>query len=179
MEQRLVDLLHDARRWSDCGVDYLPTLGCSICGKGCVPLCGLGFNRRITPMELKDVVLKSRKTMLETGRTAHPMQLQIVSATEPVIVFEKAMDCIEERLIPGSGTQWVFTRPIPTASGLVCKDCDACTVCHAPTEQTVRLGGRRLKVCAACMDACSVCGQAKARHHGCCAGLGGKYFKTE
>lgn len=177
MEQRLVDLIHGARRWADKGRDFLPTLACSACGKGCVPLCGLGLNRKTTPMELKDVVVKSRKSMLDTGRTVRPMQLQFVSGTDTVIMFEKAMDCIEERDIPGHGRQWVFVKPIPTMAGLLCRDCAVCTLCGMPTQDAVRHQGRPMKMCAACADACAVCGQAKVKHHPCCEGLGKKYLK--
>lgn len=179
MEQRLIDLLHHARRWSDRGVDYLPTLGCSVCGKGCLPLCGLGMNRKISPMETKDIHVKSRKCMLETGKTVHPMNLQFVSGTEPVIMFEKAMDCVEEREVPGHGPQWVFVKPIPTMAGLVCRECEGCAICRSPTPDTVRYHGKRIKICQECTDACSVCGQAKTRHHGCCEGLGAKYFPAD
>ena len=68
MEQRLVELIHSAKGWTEHGKDCLPTLTCSSCGKGCMPLCGLGLNRKVSPMEMKDVVLKSRKCMIETGR---------------------------------------------------------------------------------------------------------------
>ena len=128
-------------------------------------------------MEVKDVVVKTRKSMLETGKTPLPMQIQFVTGTEIVIMLEKAMDCIEERTIPGhDGKQWVFVKPIPTTAGLLCRDCSVCTLCHAPTEDTVRHQGRRLKLCVACMDDCSVCRQAKVKHHPCCEGQAKKYF---
>lgn len=177
MEQRLTDMIHDARRWTDTNRDYLPTLGCSKCEKGCMPLCGLGVQRRITPMETKDIVLRSRKTMLETGKHTRPMQLQLVTSTEIVIACERALDCIEEREIPGHGKQWVFTRPIPTLCGLVCKDCKACTLCGCDaSNEDVRhpQGFKRIKVCTMCTDFCTECGQGKVRHHACCKGLGRK-----
>ena len=175
MEQRLVDLMHDARRWTDLGRDYLPTLGCSKCGLGCMPLCGMGLIRNITPMETKDVILKSRKTMLETGKHVRPMNIQLISSADIVIACEKALDCIEEREIPGKGKQWVFIKPIPTASGLTCKDCQACVLCCANAKDEIRHQGKRIRVCVACMDACTACQQAKVRHHSCCVGIGGQY----
>jgi len=178
MEQRLLDLLHDARRWTDASRDYLPTIGCSKCGKGCLPLCGLGVQRRTTPMETKDVVLKSRKTMLETGKPARQTHLQLVSSADVVIACERALDCIEEREIPGHGRQWVFVRPIPTLCGLVCRECKACTLCgDAASEEEVRHHqGKRIKVCASCADVCAACQQSKVRHHACCVGLGGRHL---
>jgi hypothetical protein len=176
MEQRLIDMIHAARRWTDGHNDYLPTLGCSKCGVGCVPLCGLGLNRTMTQMEMKDVTLKSRKTMMETGKKIHPTVLQFVSSTETVIACEKALDCIEQRNIPGQGLQWVFVKPIPTLSGLICKECKACVLCNAPAYNEVRHSGRRITVCDMCIETCSTCQQPKVRHHTCCVGLGGTYF---
>jgi hypothetical protein len=77
MEQLLVHLIDDAKRWADKGRDYLPTLGCSSCGKGCMPLCGLGINRKVSPMENKDIVLQTRKTMLEIGKNSQSVTLQV------------------------------------------------------------------------------------------------------
>jgi hypothetical protein len=173
-----VDLMHDARRWTDIGRDYLPMIGCSKCGKGCLPLCGLGMNRRISPMETKDVVLKSRKTMLETGKRVPPMQIQLVTSADVVISCETALDCIEEREIPGHGRQWVFVRPIPTISGLVCKECQACTLCGATAsnEEVRHHQGKRIKVCTSCSDVCSMCNQSKVRHHACCVGLSSRFL---
>ena len=168
MEQRLVDLIHDARRWADAGRDYLPMLGCSSCSSGCMPLCGLGLTRKVTPMETKDVVLKSRSTMLEVGKTMRPTALQLVSSVDIVISCERALDCIEEREIPGHGKQWVFVKPIPTLSGLVCKDCQTCALCGSAARDEVRYQNKRIKACASCTDICSVCQQAKLRHHICC-----------
>jgi len=170
MDQRLIDLIHDAKRWTDGhGTDYLPTLGCSACGNGCMPLCGLGLNRRMTPMEHKDVVLKTRKTMLETGRMTYPVTMQFVTGADIVIMCEKALDCIEERPIAGKGTQWVFTRPIPTMSGLICKDCSkVCALCQSPTTNIVKHKGRPLPMCSRCTDLCKACEQPKPKHHGCC-----------
>lgn len=176
MEQRLVDLIHHARRWGDGGRDYLPTLGCSKCGIGCMPLCGLGLNRKITPMETKEVKLKSRKTMLETGKNVHPLQMSFVTGTDVVIMCERALDCIEEREIQGNGKQWVFVKPIPTLSGLVCKDCQACVLCGSSASEEARHNGKRIKVCIECADRCPTCQQTKVRHHSCCSGLGRRYF---
>ena len=173
-----MDLMHDARRWADMGRDYLPMLGCSKCGKGCLPLCGLGLHRKVTPMENKDVVLKSRKTMLETGKHTRPMHIQLVTSADVVIACEKALDCIEERDIPGHGRQWVFVRPIPTLCGLVCKECKSCTLCGsiASEEEVRHHQGKRIKVCTSCSDLCSVCQQGKVRHHACCTGLNDRYL---
>jgi hypothetical protein len=176
MEQRLIDMIHAARRWTDGHNDYLPTLGCSKCGVGCMPLCGLGLNRTMTQMEMKDVTLKSRKTMMETGKKIHPTVIQFVSSTDTVIACEKALDCIEQRTIPGQGLQWVFVKPIPTLSGLICKECKACVLCNAPAYNEVRHNGRRITVCDMCIETCSTCQQPKVRHHTCCIGLGGAYF---
>jgi len=171
-QQRLIDIIHHAKRWTDGHTDYLPTLGCSSCGKGCMPLCGLGLNRRMTPMEHKDVVLKTRKSMLETGRFAYPVNIQFVSGADVVIMYEKAMDCIEERNIQGKGKQWVFTRPIPTMAGLVCKDCAICAICQTPSKEIIKHRGRPLNVCLHCVDQCPGCQQAKLKHHGCCPTTG-------
>jgi hypothetical protein len=176
MEQRLIHLLHDARRWADGNRDYLPTLGCSKCGQGCMPLCGLGLNRKVTPMETKDVTLKSRKAMLETGRNIHPINMHIVSSTDTVIACERALDCIEQREIPGHGAQWVFVKPIPTLSGLICKECQACVLCCGTARDEIRHHGKRIKVCESCADVCPTCQQAKVRHHTCCVGLSGQYW---
>jgi hypothetical protein len=177
MEQRLIDLIHHARRWGDGGRDYLPTLGCSKCGKGCMPLCGLGLNRKITPMETKDVELKTRKSMLETGKNVHPVQMRFVTGTDVVIMCERALDSIEERDLPGKGKQWVFVKPIPTMAGLICKDCTACVLCLSDAgSDEVRHQGKRIKLCMECMDVCAGCQQAKVRHHSCCTPLGRKYF---
>jgi hypothetical protein len=208
MEQRLVDLLNGAQRWSDGGRDFLPTLGCSSCGKGCMPLCGLGINRKVSPMESKDIVLKSRKTMLETGKLVAPVDLQIVSSTGIVIMYERAMDCIHEReeetegagaarLAGGGGglgnkasshppptkkRRWVFTQPIPTMAGLLCADCRVCAVCGQPAEDErdrVKLRGRWVRACAMCVEPCPVCRQGRLKHHNCCENRAtAKYFSS-
>ena len=168
MEQRLVELIHSAKGWTEHGKDCLPTLACSSCGKGCMPLCGLGLNRKVSPMEMKDVVLKSRKCMIETGRSVHPTHIQFVSGTDVTIVCEKALDCIEEREIPGKGRQWIFTKPIPTLTGLLCHDCAVCVLCGDATGEMVKCRGKPTKICVSCMDACGACHQVKVRHHDCC-----------
>ncbi len=87
--ERLIELINEAQRWSEGDCDYLPQLGCSNCGKGCLPLCGLGLNRKVTPLEYKDVVLKSRKMMIETGRRTTPAIVQVFYAiTVHVADFE-------------------------------------------------------------------------------------------
>ena len=179
MEQRLVDLLNEAQRWSADGHDFLPTLGCSVCGKGCMPLCGLGINRKISPMESKDIVLKSRKTMLETGKMICPVDLQIVSCTGIVIMYERALDCIHEREVAGS-RRWIFTQPIPTMAGLLCKECNKCQACGQEILEEgdrVKCKGRWIRVCVMCVEQCSVCAQGKLKHHNCCENKStSKYF---
>jgi hypothetical protein len=184
MEQRLVDLLNDAQRWSDQGRDFLPTLGCSSCGKGCMPLCGLGINRKVSPMESKDIVLKSRKSMLETGKMVSPIDLQIVSCTGIVIMYERALDCIQEREIPnGGGSRWVFTQPIPTMAGLLCSECMKCQACGqdiAGEGDRVKCNGRWIRACPMCCEQCSVCAQGRLKHHNCCENKStAKYFMAE
>jgi hypothetical protein len=185
MDKRLVDLLNHAQRWSDQGRDFLPTLGCSACGKGCMPLCGLGVNRKISPMESKDIVLKSRKTMLETGKLIHPVDLQIVSCTGIVIMYERALDCIQEREVPGKGKRYVFTQPIPTMAGLLCAECKRCQACGGEAEDDadrIKCNGRWMRACAMCVEPCSVCGQGRLKHHACCEGKGqgvSRYFGAQ
>ncbi len=70
-------------------------------------------------MESKDIALKSRKTMFETGKLVRAVDIQIVSCTCIVIMYERALDCIEEREVPGKGRRTVFTQPIPTMAGLL------------------------------------------------------------
>lgn len=172
MEQRLIDLLNDAQRWSSGGRDYLPTFGCSSCGKGCMPLCGLGLNRKISPMEYKDITLKSRKSMMETGKLVSPVDLQIVSCTGIVIMYERALDCIQELEIPnGGGRRWVFTQPIPTMAGLLCSECKKCQACGQDVMDEgdrVKCKGRWIRVCLMCIEQCPVCSQGKLKHHNCC-----------
>jgi hypothetical protein len=184
MEQRLVDLINDAQRWSENGRDFLPTLGCSSCGKGCMPLCGLAVNRKVSPMESKDIVLKSRKTMLETGKLVCPLDLQIVSCTGIVIMYERALDCIHERELPnGGGRRWVFTQPIPTMAGLLCVECRKCQACGQDLldeGDRVKCNGRWIRACAMCVEQCSVCAQGRLKHHNCCESkTTTKYFMAE
>ena len=94
--------------------------------------------------------------------------MQIVTASSVVIVYEKAMDCIEELCEPGKPPRIVFTAPIPTEYGLLCKDCQVCQICGMPTGEVLRHDGCSSKVCLSCTDYCSDCGQGKIRHHICC-----------
>jgi hypothetical protein len=166
--EQVIELIHDARRWSDGVRDYIPELGCSSCGRAVMPLCGLSVNRKVTPFEYKDVVLKSRKMMMETGKHVNPMTVQVISASNVVILYEKAMDCVELIDIPGGEKKLVFTSPIPTAFGLMCKDCMVCQVCYAPAIDRVRCCGSVAKLCNGCMDMCAICKQGKMKHHDCC-----------
>ena len=170
--ERLIELIHDAQRWNDHGRDFMPELGCSRCGKGCMPLCGLGMNRKVTPLEHKDVVLKTRKMMIETGKRMGPTTVQIVTGSAIVIMYERALDCIDEIVstTPDAPPRYVFTAPIPTMCGLLCRDCQVCQICGSPTEERVRLdGGSSARVCLNCTDHCAECGQGKIKHHSCCA----------
>ena len=167
--ERLVELIHDAKRWNEGRRDYMPELGCSKCGKGCMPLCGLGLNRKVTPLEYKDVVLKSRKMMIETGKRVSPLTVQIVTGSAVVIMYEKAMDCIQEISKHGEPTTYIFTAPIPTMCGLLCRDCQVCQLCGVPTEEKLRCDGTPVRVCLECTDFCKECSQGMIRHHTCCA----------
>lgn len=170
--ERLVELINDAQRWNDRGRDFMPELGCSQCGKGCMPLCGLGLNRKVTPHEYKDVVLKSRKMIIETGKRAMPATVQIVTGSAIVIMYEKALDCIDEVITsPGQPPRYVFTAPIPTMCGLLCRDCLVCQICGSPTDEKLPFSGGIARVCLCCTDHCVECGQAKIRHHSCCPGV--------
>jgi hypothetical protein len=120
-------------------------------------------------MESKPVMLHTRKSMLETGKSIHPMQLQFVTGTDVVIICEKALDSIQEREVPGKSSQWVFTKPIPTMTGLLCKECRVCMLCRDPTQETVRCKGQSISLCVSCMQACENCQQIKIKHHLCCA----------
>ena len=183
MDSRLVDLINNAQRWSEHRRDYLPTLGCSACGKGCMPLCGLGVNRKVSPMESKDVVLKSRKTMLETGKLVRPVDIQIISCTGIIIMYERALDSIQEREIPGKGKRNIFIQPIPTMGGLLCKECKKCQLCGQETLEDgdrVKCNGRWIRACAMCVEPCAVCGQGRLKHHNCCDNKAtAKFFDQE
>jgi hypothetical protein len=85
--ERLVELIHDAKRWSEGQRAYIPELGCSVCGKGCMPLCELGMNRKVTPLEYKDVTLKTRKMMIETGKRMSPVTVQVMFLLEITLDF--------------------------------------------------------------------------------------------
>ena len=164
--EKVIELIHDACRWSDGVRDYIPELGCSSCGRAVVPLSGLSVNRKVSPSEYKDVVLKSRKMILETGKYVNPMTVQVVSASNIVVTYERAMDCIETIDTP-YGPKLVFTSPIPT-HGLMCKECMVCQVCGAPAIDQVHCNGFMAKLCDGCMDLCPVCRQGKMKHHECC-----------
>jgi hypothetical protein len=130
MEERLLEVLRNARLWNEHGNEFVPTLGCSKCGNGCMPLCGLGMNPHVSPLETKDLTVKTRKTMLEVGKAVLPTPIQIITSTAIVIQFEAAMECVEDRVSPEDGiNRLLFYRPIPTVSGLLCKDCCVCQVC--------------------------------------------------
>ena len=174
--ERLVELIHDARRWNEGTRDYMPELGCSKCGKGCMPLCGLGLNRKVTPLEHKDVVLKTRKMMIETGRRVSPVTVQIVTGSAIVIMYEKALDCVDEipGATPGEAPRIVFTAPIPTMCGLLCKDCKLCQICGAPTEDKVHADGVLVSLCLGCTEHCADCGHGRIRHHSCCTPSAGR-----
>ena len=88
-----------------------------------------------------------------------------------VIMYEKALECIDEISVPGQPPRHVFTAPIPTMCGLLCKDCQVCQICGTPTEEKIRCDGNLVKVCLGCTDFCTECGQGKIRNHLCCATL--------
>ena len=75
--ERLTELINDAQRWTEGSRDYLPQLGCSKCGNGCLPLCGLGYNRKVSPLEYKDVKLRSRKMAVEISKRRQPAVIQV------------------------------------------------------------------------------------------------------
>ena len=80
-EDVFIQLLRDAQIWNEHGKDYIPIFACSSCGKGCLPLCGVGVDKTIRPVESKDLVFQTRKTMLEVGKPAAPILMQIVTGT--------------------------------------------------------------------------------------------------
>jgi hypothetical protein len=60
-----------------------------------MPLCGLGLNRKVTPMEYKDVMLRSRKMMIETGKRGYPAVVQVrifgsVVVVVVVLIYNRA-----------------------------------------------------------------------------------------
>ncbi len=132
----------------------------------------LGLNHKISPMEYKGITLKSRKSMMETGKLVSPVDLQIVSCTGIVIMYERALDCIQELEIPnGGGRRWVFTQPIPTMAGLLCSECKKCQACGQDVMDEgdrVKCKGRWIRVCLMCIEQCPVCAQGKLKHHNCC-----------
>lgn len=177
MEDQLLEYLRHAARWQESGTDFIPTLGCSKCGKGCMPLCGLGMNPSLSPMETRDTHFKSLKTMLEVGEKVLPVTLQIVTSTAIVIQYESAMASVEERVIDGVN-RLLFLRPIPTLGGLICKDCDACQVCLGPInreDDTIKFQNRMYTVCLRCSQQCVRCGGQKLRFHPCCTTGSARY----
>ena len=173
MEQRFIEVLRGARRWNENGMDFMPILGCSKCGVGCMPLCGLGMNPHVSPLESKDITVKTRKTMLEVGTLVQPTTIQIVTSTSIVIQFEAAMESVEERETqPDSLNRLLFIRPIPTLSGLLCKDCCVCQVCMRPVDRdtdTIKFHNKTYTVCLFCSEKCKRCSRQKIKHHPCCA----------
>ncbi len=85
-----------------------------------------------------------------------------------VINYEKALSCIEEITLPDKTTRFIFIKPIPTMSGMLCKQCKFCQICGGLTENTVICDGNPVLACLGCTDNCGVCMQAKVRHHFCC-----------
>jgi hypothetical protein len=172
MEQRFIDILRHAKRWNEGGTDFMPVLGCSKCGAGCMPLCGLGMNPNVSPMEARDITFKTRKTMLEVGHPVQPVTIQIVTATSIVVQYEAAMECVEERITePDGKNRLLFIKPIPTVSGLLCQDCSVCQVCMKPINRdsdTIRFQNRAYTVCLFCSEQCKRCSRQKLRHHPCC-----------
>jgi hypothetical protein len=174
MDEQFIKLLQNAQRWNEAGRDYMPTFGCSSCGKGCLPLCGLGMHKAITPMESKDLVFQTRKTMLETGKPATPVLIQVVTGTGIVVKYEEALQCIEDfvprgGLAAGEKPRKIFVRPIPTLCGLLCKDCDVCQICGRKTDEKVfQSGGGVIKACCHCTDVCRVCKKLKVKYNMCC-----------
>ena len=174
MDEKFIDLIRDAKRWNNAGKDFMPTFGCSSCGKGCLPLCGLGMDHVVAPMESKDITFQTRKTMLETGKPAAPIVLQVVTGTGIVVKYEEALQCIEDYVsMPGEPPEVpprkIFTKPIPTLCGLLCKDCDVCQICGRDTDEQVFMGGGRIvKACRYCTDVCRTCKKLKVIHNLCC-----------
>jgi hypothetical protein len=168
-EDKLIDLLRNAQRWNENGKDYIPTFGCSSCGKGCMPLCGVGVEKNIRQMETKDLIFQTRKTMLETGRPAATILMQVVTGTGMVVRYEEALQCMEEIRTKDGNTCKVFTKPIPTMCGLLCRDCELCQICGKPTEDQVFMtGGRAVRACCFCTDTCPSCKKLKVKHNLCC-----------
>ena len=83
------------------------------------------------------------------------------------------MRCIDEVVQPDKSIRYIFTRPIPTMCGLLCKTCLVCQVCGEPTDEEVLSEGGPVRACLGCTDACAECGQGKVRFHSCCTVLQG------
>ena len=97
------------------------------------------------------------------------MDTQIVTGSSIVIMFEKALACIDEVVDRDKTVRYVFTAPIPTMCGLLCKDCLVCQICGTVTDEQVRVDGNIARVCLGCTDYCTECGQGKIKQHSCCA----------
>ena len=85
-----------------------------------------------------------------------------------VIMFEKALLCIDEVEQPDRSMRYIFTKPIPTMCGLLCRECKVCQICGRPTDETVRCDGNIVRACLGCTDRCQECSQPKIAHHSCC-----------
>ena len=85
-----------------------------------------------------------------------------------VINFEKALMCIDEVVQPDRSIRYIFTAPIPTMCGMLCKECLVCQICGRATDETVRCDGLPIRACLGCTDSCEECGQGKLRFHSCC-----------
>ena len=168
-EDLFIQLLRDAQIWNEHGKDYIPIFACSSCGKGCLPLCGVGVDKTIRPVESKDLVFQTRKTMLEVGKPAAPILMQIVTGTGVIVRYEEALACIQDLSCKDGKTRKIFTRPIPTMGGLLCRDCDVCQVRGMKTDDQVFMsGGRAVKACCYCTDVCTQCKKLKVKYNLCC-----------
>jgi hypothetical protein len=83
-------------------------------------------------------------------------------------MFEKALACIDEVVQPDKSIRHIFTKPIPTMCGLLCRDCLVCQICGRLTDETVRCDGNVVRACLGCTDCCDECGQGKLTYHSCC-----------
>jgi len=92
--------------------------------------------------------------MLEVGKFPHPLHLQFVTGADVVIMCESALDCVREKRTAEGETIKVFSKPIPTMSGILCRDCSVCMLCRGPTTNTIRHRGRSITVCCSCADNC-------------------------
>ena len=83
-------------------------------------------------------------------------------------MFEKALACIDEVKEQGKATRYIFTKPIPTMCGMLCRECQVCQICGRLTEEMVRCDCVPVRACLGCTDCCEECGQAKIKNHSCC-----------